>query len=245
VQGWYLRQEARKLAEFEKHVCRSVKHVIAVSQTDADFMASEYGAVNPSPIPTGVNVEFFAPKPGHAPDSRELLFLGSLDYLPNIEGLRWFVGEVLPLIWKARPATTLDIVGKKPTAEVVRLAEGEPRSRVSGNVPDVRPYLWESKVSVVPLFAGSGTRLKIYEAMAAGAPVVSTRIGAEGLRYHEEEDILIGDPPELFARQCLRLLDDEPARRRISAAARQMVTSHFDWSSVAKRFHDILAEHGR
>lgn len=237
--GWYLRHEAGRLAAYEKHVCRTARHVIAVSQTDADFMAAEYGAIAPSPVPTGVDVAFFSPRQTAAP-SRELLFLGSLDYMPNIEGLLWFTAKVLPLIWQTRPATTLDIVGKKPTAEVLRLADGEPRIRVSGNVPDVRPYLWESKMSIVPLFAGSGTRLKIYEAMAAGAPVVSTRIGAEGLMYTEEENILIGDEPESFARQCLSLLDDAGRRQSLSGAAHAMVAANFDWSGVARRFHEIL-----
>lgn len=245
--GWYLRKEAARLAEYEKDVCRRVKHVIAVSNTDADFMAKEYGAVAPSTAQTGVNVEFFSPSSQNGatgrPASRELLFVGSLDYMPNIQGLLWFTSNVLPLIWKARPTTTLDIVGKKPTAEVLKLAEGEPRIRVSGNVPDVRPYLWESKMSIVPLFAGSGTRLKIYEGMAAGVPVVSTLIGAEGLMYTDGETILIGDDADTFANQCLSLLDDAAKRERLSRAAQAMVTDHFDWSGVARGFLEILERH--
>jgi glycosyltransferase involved in cell wall biosynthesis len=247
--GWYLRQEAARLAAYEKEVCRRVKHVIAVSETDADFMAKEYGARTPSIAPTGVNVEFFSPagKNGSAgqPPSRELLFVGSLDYLPNIQGLLWFTSTVLPIIWKARPSTTLDIVGKKPVPEVLKLAEGEPRIRVFGNVPDVRPYFWESKLSIVPLFAGSGTRLKIYEGMAAGVPVVSTRIGAEGLMYTDGETILIGDEADTFASQCLSLLDDPVRRQRLSQAAQAMVAEHFDWSGVARGFLEILARHRR
>ena len=247
--GWYLRKEAARLAAYEKHVCGRVKHVIAVSETDADFMAKEYGARAPSVAQTGVNVDFFSPagKNGTAgqPPSRELLFVGSLDYMPNIQGLLWFTTTVLPIIWKARPSTTLDIVGKKPTAEVLKLAEGEPRIRVSGNVPDVRPYLWESKMSIVPLFAGSGTRLKIYEGMAAGVPVVSTLIGAEGLMYTDGETILIGDDADTFANQCLSLLDDAPRRERLSRAAQSMVAEHFDWSGVARGFLEILERHRR
>lgn len=247
--GWYLRKEAARLAAYEEHVCRRVKHVIAVSETDADFMVKEYGVQAPSTAQTGVNVEFFSPagKNGAAgqPPSRELLFVGSLDYMPNIQGLLWFTSTVLPIIWKSRPSTTLAIVGKKPTAEVLKLAEGEPRIRVFGNVPDVRPYLWESKMSIVPLFAGSGTRLKIYEGMAAGVPVVSTPIGAEGLMYTDGETILIGDDAGSFANQCLSLLDDAPRRERLSRAAQAMVTEHFDWSGVARGFLEILERHRR
>lgn len=247
--GWYLRKEADRLAAYEKEVCCRAKHVIAVSDTDADFMATEYGAKRPSTAPTGVNVEFFSPKGKNSaegkPKSRELLFVGSLDYMPNIQGLLWFTSTVLPLIWKARPGTTLDIVGKKPAPEVLKLAENEPRIRVFGNVPDVRPYLWESKMSIVPLFAGSGTRLKIYEGMAAGVPVVSTRIGAEGLMYTDGETILIGDEADTFANQCLSLLDDDARRERLSHAAQSMVAEHFDWSGVARGFLEILERHRR
>ena len=103
-----------------------------------------------------------------------------MDWLPNIDGIQWFVEEVLPLIRKRRPDCSLVIAGRRPTPDVQRLAERDSRIRVTGTVDDIRPYLWESAVSIVPLRIGGGTRLKIYEAMAAKIPVVSTSIGAEG-----------------------------------------------------------------
>ena len=110
----------------------------------------------------------------------DLVFVGSMDWMPNSEGIRWFVREVFPLIVKKRPQTTFLIVGRKPPADIEAMSNE--RIKITGTVPDVRPYLWGSKVSVVPLRIGGGTRLKIYEAMAASVPVVSTRVGAEGPR---------------------------------------------------------------
>jgi glycosyltransferase involved in cell wall biosynthesis len=123
---------------------------------------------------------------------------------------------------------------------VKRYAEENKTIHVTGTVPDVRPYLWNGGVSIVPLFAGSGTRLKIYEAMAAALPVVSTTIGAEGLSYEDGRTIVIADDPASFARQCVALLNDPPRRQAIGDAACQAVTESCDWSGVAQEFERIL-----
>jgi polysaccharide biosynthesis protein PslH len=106
--------------------------------------------------------------------------------------------------------------------------------------PDVRPYLWSSAVSVVPLRIGGGTRLKIYEAMAARIPVVSTAIGAEGLTIHPPDDIRIADTPQDFANRCLELLSDSAERQRVAATAWEMVDGNFSWERVARRFEEVL-----
>ena len=111
---------------------------------------------------------------------------------------------------------------------------------VTGTVPDVRPWLHGSAVSIVPLRIGGGTRLKVYEAMAAGCPVVSTSIGAEGLDHTDGEDIVLADTPEAFAEACIRLLDDAELRRRIGANAMRLVTGKHSWESVAARFEQAI-----
>jgi glycosyltransferase involved in cell wall biosynthesis len=111
---------------------------------------------------------------------------------------------------------------------------------VTGTVPDVRPYLWGSSIAIVPLRIGGGTRLKIYEAMAAGVPVVSTGVGAEGLDVHPPDDIRIADTAEDFAAQCLALLDDAAARREMARRARGMVEANFSWEHVAACFSEAL-----
>jgi glycosyltransferase involved in cell wall biosynthesis len=111
---------------------------------------------------------------------------------------------------------------------------------VTGTVADVRPWLWGAKVSIVPLRIGGGTRLKIYESMAAGVPVVSTTVGAEGLDVRHGENIRIADTAEAFASECVDLLEDEPGRRRLARAASEMVASRFSWETISRQFEQVL-----
>ena len=237
----YLRHMAAKVDRYERAVCRKAKHVITVSPADSRYIESHYGVPKTSPLPTGVNVDYFR-RPAHPEIQHpfDLVFVGSLDYLPNLGGVNWFVEQVLPLIHRQRPGVTVALVGKNPGEEVRRFAEKDRRIHVTGTVPDVRPYLWSGGVSIVPLFAGSGTRLKIYEAMAAGLPVISTTIGAEGLTYERDRTIVIADDAEAFARECVALIDDPDRRRRIGEAACRQVNESSDWSMVSTEFEKIL-----
>jgi glycosyltransferase involved in cell wall biosynthesis len=184
-------------------------------------------------------VEYFQ-KPASTQASGDLVFVGSMDWMPNIDGASWFVREVLPLIRKRRPDCTLTVAGRKPAAEITRLSETDPLIRVTGTVPDIRPWLWESKVSVVPLRIGGGTRLKIYEAMAARTPVVSTMVGAEGLEALNGENIWIADEPDDFAAHCLSLLDNAAERERLASAAEQMVRERYSWDVITDLFERML-----
>ena len=174
------------------------------------------------------------------PAAADLVFVGSMDWLPNVDGVLYFVREILPLIRRQRPGATLTIVGRTPPPNIAQLAADDPRIQVTGTVADIRPYLWRSAVSIVPLRIGGGTRLKIYEAMAAQIPVVSTTIGAEGLSVHPPEDIRLADTPEHFASHCLELLENPLIRARISRAAWEMVNANFSWEHVARCFEKIM-----
>jgi glycosyltransferase involved in cell wall biosynthesis len=246
LRRWYFQQQADRMYRFERRVSRESGHIVAVSRTDADEMRRLFDVTRVSEIPTGVNIEYFLP-PDPAPASQpgaDLVFIGSMDWLPNVDGVLYFVREILPLIRRQRPETTLAIVGRTPPPEVAQLAApdpaGDPRIQVTGTVPDIRPYLWASAVSIVPLRIGGGTRLKIYEAMAAKIPVVSTTIGAEGLTINPPRDILLADSPAAFAARCLELLADPPLRTQISTAAWNMVNGNFSWDHVSRCFEEIM-----
>jgi glycosyltransferase involved in cell wall biosynthesis len=226
--------------EYERRVSRAAGHIVAVSEHDAGEMRRLFEVMRVTAIPTGVNLEYFHPPDPAPPVETDLVFVGSMDWLPNVDGVAWFAGEVLPLIRGRRPDCSLAIVGRTPPPEVSALAAGNPHIRVTGTVPDVRPYLWGSAVSIVPLRIGGGTRLKIYEAMGARIPVVSTTIGAEGLTVHPPEDIRIADTAGDFAARCLELLDDSVARRRLATAAWEMVSANFSWEQVARCFERIM-----
>jgi glycosyltransferase involved in cell wall biosynthesis len=236
----FSRVQYEGMLRYEAEVCRTAKNIIAVSDADASAMRSLYGATRVSSVATGVDIEYFAP-PRTVPTPRQdLMFLGAMDWRPNIEGLTWFAGHVLPLIRARRPGCSLAVVGRCPTAQVRSLAANDDRIHVTGTVDDVRPYLWESAVSIVPLRIGGGTRLKIYEAMAAKVPVVSTTVGAEGLDIRDGENIAIADSAQDFADRCLELLADSDARRRMAANAWETVSACYSWQVVASHFEKLL-----
>jgi glycosyltransferase involved in cell wall biosynthesis len=238
----YFGMQARRMFEFERRVCRTVRHIVAVSAIDAQNMRDYFGVANISEIPTGVNIEFHAPPPSVAPYA-DLAFVGSMDWLANIDGVTWFVDEILPLIRRKKPDCSLAIIGRSPPPAIQQMAERDSRILVTGTVPDIRPYLWGSAVSIVPLRIGGGTRLKIYESMASRVPVVSTRVGAEGLELQPPDTGRLADSPEEFADACLALLDSPAERARVAANAWQMVNDRFSWFQVARRFEEILERH--
>jgi len=229
----------RRMLRFEGQVCRAVKSVIAVSEADAETLRSLYGITRVAAVPTGVDVDYFRPLAETQPTT-DLVFAGSMDWIPNIDGIQWFVKEVLPQIRKRRPDCSLAIAGRRPGQEIQQLAEKDSRIRVTGTVADIRPYLWNSAVSIVPLRIGGGTRLKIYEAMAARIPVVSTTIGAEGLDIRNGEDIHIADSPADFADRCLELLNNIDARRHMAESAFAAVSSRYSWEVVSRQFEKLL-----
>jgi glycosyltransferase involved in cell wall biosynthesis len=238
IRKWYMGLQAARMLDFERRSCRAAAHVIAVSPVDADLMKSMFQIPHVSEIPTGVDIEGFCP-PASSPQVADLVFVGAMDWLPNIDGVLYFVREILPLIRKHKPDCSLAIVGRTPAPEISALAS-DPLIRVTGTVPDVRPYFWGSSISIVPLRIGGGTRLKIYEAMAAKIPVVSTATGAEGLAVSCPENIRLADTPEDFGQECLALLDDANERGRMAAAGWTLVSSNFSWDRVAASFEAIV-----
>ena len=235
----YFKRQAERMFQVEARVCRGVRTVIAVSESDARTHQTLFGLPHVPSIPTGVDVASLTP-PEPMPALTDLVFVGSMDWMPNVNGVDYFLDEILPLIRRRRPDCSVTIVGRRPPARLRRRAESDLHLRVTGTVEDVRPYLWGASVSIVPLRIGGGTRLKIYESMAARIPVVSTSIGAEGLEIHPPGDILLADTPSAFADACLDLLADGGARARIAQAAWDLVSSRYSWERITAEFERIL-----
>jgi glycosyltransferase involved in cell wall biosynthesis len=163
-----------------------------------------------------------------------LLFFGTLSYGPNADGLVWFCEQVLPRVRQSKPDVRLEVVGLDPPPRVTALGR-LPGVQVTGFVPDIRPKLWSATMCVVPLLAGGGTRLKILEALAAGCPVISTTVGAEGLELMDGKHLLIADDPEEFARDVVALLESDALRHRLADAGRRAVAEKYDWQEIAPR----------
>jgi glycosyltransferase involved in cell wall biosynthesis len=234
----YFKMQSDRMFDWERRMCRASARVIAVSPQDAVVMRQQFG-VEAASVATGVDLNYFR-RPSDAPSKADLVFVGSMDWLPNSDGVNYFVREVLPLIWRRKPDCTFAIVGRLPSPAVRALAESESRIQVTGTVPDVRPWLWGARASIVPLRIGGGTRLKIYEAMAAGTATVSTSVGAEGLDVTHPLNIRLADTPESFADECLALLRDNQQRESLASAALQLVTSRYSWDIVTTEFEKLL-----
>jgi glycosyltransferase involved in cell wall biosynthesis len=230
--------EAAKMARYEARTVERFARVIAVSEADRQAMASMTDPERIAVVPTGVDTRRYTPS-AQPPRDGLVLFLGSMDWEPNIDGVDYFCREIWPAVQDAVPQARFRVVGRNPAASVRRLASES--VEITGTVPSVLEHLHEASVVVVPLRIGGGTRLKIYEAMAAGKAVVSTTIGAEGLDVHHGQNILIADDPGAFARSVVDLLRDGQARRRMQDAAVALAALN-DWQQVSTAFERVLAD---
>jgi glycosyltransferase involved in cell wall biosynthesis len=188
-------------------------------------------------VPNGVDVDAFPWAP--VAEGHTIVFTGSLDYLPNVDGLAWFCGDVLPAIRARVPDATLDIVGRNPVDDVVALSR-LPGVMLHRDVASVVPHLHQARVAVVPLRLGSGTRLKALEAMAAGVALVGTAVGLEGLAIGSGRHALVADSPEAFADSAVRLLTNDGDASELAAAARRLVEERYRWDVIGERFADLV-----
>ena len=237
-----LTMQWRRMLRFEGDALRRFDLVLTVSESDSATFARLYPGALHEPahvVQTGVDTEYFRPVRNGTRIIPHLVFTGSMDWLPNEDGMLYFVNDILPLIRARIPDVTLSIIGRAPTPAVQRLAQ---RSgiEVTGRVDDVRPHIAAGTVYIVPLRIAGGTRLKIFEAMSMGKAVVSTGIGAEGLPVTHGRNVVIADGPPAFADAVVNLIADSNARARVEAAARRLVVGRYDWLAVAQDFEAAL-----
>jgi glycosyltransferase involved in cell wall biosynthesis len=244
---WYLRGQYKRMRAQEKALSERFGGVIAVSEDDAREFREGYGLRNVlGAVPTGVDLGFFHPEhPANgSAEAREaragtVAFLGSMDWLPNIEAVAFYAAEVWPRVLEKAPGARFLVIGRNPPERMRELA-ARPELRgtmtLTGTVEDVRPHLAGCAGMVVPLTIGGGTRIKIYEAMAMGVPVVSTTIGAEGLPVRHEEHLLIADDAQGLAAATLRLLEDRRLGQDLAGRALALVTENFGWGAVTREF---------
>ena len=230
--------EAMKMARYERATVGRFPHVIAVSEADRREMLGMTDPARVSVVPTGVDVDMYRQGAATPVTQPTVMFLGSMDWEANIDAVDYFCRDIWPVVKAAIPAAHFRIVGRNPHPRVQRLASES--IEVTGSVPSVLDHLRRTAVFVVPLRIGGGTRLKIFEAMAAGKAVVSTSVGAEGLDVHDGRDIVLADTAPRFAAATIELLRDHSRRRSLEQAASELA-ARFDWSVIAQQFEAILA----
>ena len=225
----YARLTAAKLEGYERDVGRKFHKILVCSAQDRGLLQDKTMSTPIQVTPNGVDCDSFQPLPMD-PASKELVFVGSMDYHANISGVLFFVHNILPLIHEKFPETHFTIVGKNPPEAISRLAEE--RVTVTGMVPDVRPYLARARIVVVPLLVGGGTRLKILEAMACGKAIVSTPMGAEGISAKDLKHFYLAETAHEFAQATIQLLQEPALCQRIGTAAATFVKERFDWRLI-------------
>jgi glycosyltransferase involved in cell wall biosynthesis len=225
----------QRLRRYEAHVCQEAGAVIVVSPLDAALLRRIAPAARYVLIPNGVDTAAFPCRDTPPASPPELLFTGTMDYRPNVDAMLWFGETILPLLRQARPALRCLVVGKAPDPRLRTLAAQQSGLVVTGLVPAVQPYLARAAVYVVPMRMGSGTRLKVLEAMAAGVPVVSTRLGMEGIAANAEQYALLAETPAAFARAVLRLLDTPALAATLARRARTLAERRYDWAQLTPR----------
>jgi sugar transferase (PEP-CTERM/EpsH1 system associated) len=234
----YAQMTARKLAQYERTICPQFTHCLVSSPNDQHALQKHVGAKHVTLIPNGVDLDLYVPQNGQNEKGNRIVFVGRMDYAPNVDGVRWFCREVLPLVKAQCVENLFQIVGKNPGTTVKRLAiPGQ--IEVTGFVEDIRPYLRAATVCVVPLRVASGTRLKILESLAMGKAIVSTSVGAEGLAVTPEQDLLIADDPRDFAKQIVRVLGDVGLRERLGKAGRLLVETQYGWNTIGQRLESV------
>lgn len=233
--------QLKKMKAFESRVLRRFDRVIAVSERDRNAFQTQYG-ITAAAIPTGVDLDYFS---YHAPEIRAPVaaFTASMDSLANIDGVRWLMDEVWPHIASRSPAAKMHIIGRKPDPSLV--AEARRRAlpfHFTGAVEDVRPHLEQASLYVIPLRAGGGTRIKAFEAMAFGLPVVSTAIGVEGLGVVADQHYLQACSAKDFAGAMLALFADPALGLGLSRSARRLVEEQYPASRIGRIFEAVCLD---
>ncbi len=232
------RNQYRKMHRFEMGVLSRFDSVVAVSDRDSEFFQDEFGIKNCGVIPTGVDTEFFAYQPPQ--DEPLIVFCGSMDWMANVDGVEYFFEKVWPMIRDKVPGARMKVVGRTPPDGLVgRIAAAAPEWNFTGFVDDVRDHVRGAAAFVIPLRVGGGTRIKAFEAMAMGAPVVSTSIGIEGLPVTHGEHCLVADRDAEFADNVVALLTDGRMRMSISQSARRLVEEKYGFRIAAGVFEKI------
>jgi len=236
---WYARLTASKLAALEQDILKTAFGHVVCSLREREELQRLAPSARIAVVENGVDVAGFQPRANISAPSRKLVFVGLMDYYPNVEAATSFAQNTWPRLRQRFPELTLWIVGANPTPAVIELGKLEGVT-VTGTVPEVRPYYRDALAAIVPLRSGGGTRLKILEAMAAGVPVVSTPLGAEGLTVTPGENILLADPDdaETWLGHVGHLMESEPGRKVLSDSAFELVRTTYDWEILGRKLGD-------
>jgi glycosyltransferase involved in cell wall biosynthesis len=239
MKRWYVRQQLHKFETFERWAYSSASAAIAVSEPDAELMRQRFGVGEVSIVENGVDTDYFRPQRDVDRDPARILFLGSLDWRPNQDAVNLLLNDIFPKVREQVPEATLALVGRHPPDWLRARAAESPGVELYSDVPDVRPFLASCGMLAVPLRIGGGSRLKILEALACGTPVVSTRIGAEGLNLAAGRDLVIAESIDGMAEAIVRGIHHPYELEDCAERGRRAVLAHYDWAPLAEKLDEV------
>jgi glycosyltransferase involved in cell wall biosynthesis len=242
LRRWYRRHEAHRMKAYERRYFSLCDGIIAITPEDAaEVRRMGYeGALEV--VPAGVDIHEFSPNASVLTLPHSLCYIGGMDWMPNVEAMHWFVSNVMPLVRKDLPEMTFHLAGKRMPPDVQAYRQQQCVFTYP-DVPSAPVFLQSHEILVVPLLSGGGMRLKIIEAMALGMPIISTRIGAEGIEVRDGESILFAETPEEFVRAMRRLHDNPALKKRLGEEARRIALERYTWEAVVAkqmRFYESL-----
>jgi glycosyltransferase involved in cell wall biosynthesis len=239
VKKWYLKNLSAKIKKFEQTVLHRFDAIIAITERDADFYRKNNYKGKIKTIPAGVDLELYQYTKTSSP-VLSMCFLGSMEWMPNIQGLEWYLEKVWPSVIRKFPALTLHVAGKNMTAEMKnRKIEGVV---FHGMVPDAVTFMNKHPIMIVPLLSGGGMRLKIVEAMALGRCVLSTATGAEGIDAKPNYEILLADTPEEFISKTEALVTNKISAGDIGDNARKLIQENYSWEKLVREIEKFYLE---
>jgi polysaccharide biosynthesis protein PslH len=242
LKRWFLEKQWKRFERFEGWAYPSATRSIAVSREDAERIEKQFGARNVAVVDNGVDTATFRPDDAVDRDPFAMLFLGSLDWRPNLDAVRLLLDSIVPRVQAIEPKATLAIVGRKPPDWLRREVTKRPGVGLLADVPNVKPFLHAAGMLVVPLRIGGGSRLKILEALATGTPVVTTTVGGEGLRFAPGEHVTVADGAEAFANAIVESIRHPQLARMRAMHGRDRVLAEYDWDSLAGKLDEVWRE---
>jgi sugar transferase (PEP-CTERM/EpsH1 system associated) len=237
----YLALQGHKLRRFERKACSFFDHHTTVSERDRRTLQEIHPDTKATVVPNGVDTDYFKPVDA-AVDENNLVFIGSLSWYPNADAMVCLMRDIWHLIKAKAPNVSMNVIGKLPSKEIKEFSRSHPSFKALGFVEDVRPYVAEAAVYVVPIRVGGGTRLKILDALAMGKAIVSTTVGCEGIDVTDGKDIVIADKPGEFAERTVELMHNRHLREKLGRNARRTAEDVYSWEKIAPKLEQVYEE---
>jgi glycosyltransferase involved in cell wall biosynthesis len=238
---WIYRFEEHQVRQFTPAAFRLYKSVVFVTEEDAEASRQLESNVPIAVIPNGVDVDSLAPAPDTRREAGHIVLTGEMKYPPNVQAAQLLAREVLPRVRERRSDARLSLVGRSPHQEVLDLADLD-GVEVTGEVPDIRPWLWRAEVYACPMVSGTGIKNKLLEALACACPSVATTLACQGTSVRDREHLLVADDVEAITRAVLELLDQPDRAARLGTAGRAYVVDNHSWASAARAFERLYEE---